>query len=142
MIKRHEGWRLKPYLCPAGKKTIGAGWNIDANALPPSTASYLRLHGTITDSMAEELLTLSIDMAVLQCKSLYVGFDTFSERRRNALIDFVFNVGVGTAIKFTKMRNAIIKQDWNKAADEMVNSAWYTQVGNRGPEIVGMIREG
>jgi GH24 family phage-related lysozyme (muramidase) len=59
-----------------------------------------------------------------------------------ALIDFVFNVGAGTALKFRKALEAIYEGDWNKAADEFQDSKWFKQVGDRGPEIVNMIREG
>ena len=142
MLVRHEGWKLKPYRCPAGKKTIGVGWNIDANTLPPDIASHLRLYGEITNEMVERLLTISLETATKQCEALYTGFNEFSERRKNALIDFVFNVGVGTAVKFRKMRAAVILNNWGRAAEEMVNSTWYTQVGNRSKEIVKMIEEG
>ncbi len=142
MLIRHEGLRLKPYHCPAGKLTIGVGWNLEANKLPPDIASYFRMNGEITEEMADRLLDISIETATKQCQSLYMGFDGYPEARRFALIDFVFNVGVGTALEFRKMRAAISMQDWNKAADEMVDSDWFKQVGTRGPEIVGMVRMG
>ena len=142
MIKRHEGWKLKPYLCPAGKQTIGAGFNFDANPFPPDILSFMRLYGRITEEMAERLLTISIDSAAYQCRDIYPEFDSFSEVRQNALIDFILNVGAGTAQKFKKMQKAIYFGNWHAAADEMVDSAWFHQVGDRGPEIVGMIRTG
>ncbi len=142
MITRHEADRLKRYRCPAGHWTIGRGWNMDAHPLPPDIASYERIHGDITQEMSDRLLDISIETATKQCQSLYMGFDGYPEARRFALIDFVFNVGVGTALKFRKMRAAISMQDWNRAADEMVDSDWFKQVGTRGPEIVGMVRMG
>ncbi len=142
LIKRHEGLRLKPYLCPAGKRTIGYGWNLDAHHLPSDITSYFHLYGAITESMAERLLNISIDAATRQCEGIFAGFKDFSEARRFALIDFVFNVGAGTAMKFKKMISAIEAGNWESAADEMVDSAWCSQVGDRGPEIVGMVRVG
>ena len=142
MLKRQEGWRVKKYKDINGHWTIGVGWNMEANALPPDIASYLRVHGEITDAMVDQLLDISIEAATRQCEALYPGFNTFSERRRNALISFVFNVGSWGAVKFRKMREAVVAQDWEKAAGEMVDSAWYKQVGNRSIELVAMIREG
>ena len=141
MIGRHEGLRLRPYVCPAGKPTIGYGWNLE-NPLPPEIASYFRMRGEITEEMADELLRISVDAATRQCRALYPGFDRFDEARRHALIDFVFNVGAGTALKFKKMRATIERGNWNDAADEMIDSLWYRQVGARGREIVDMIRKG
>jgi lysozyme len=141
LIKKHEGLRLKPYLCPAKKRTVGYGWNLDAHKPPEDIAACLRLTGAITEDMAERLLFISISAAMKDCQFLYPEFDGFTERRQAALIDFVFNVGAGTALRFKKMRKAVNGGDWNRAADEMVNSEWYRQVGRRGPEIVGMVRD-
>ena len=142
MLRRHEGLKLEPYRCPAGKLTIGYGWNLDAHPLPDDYAACLRLTGAITLDMAERLLNISIDAATRQCRAIFHHFDDYSERRKAALIDFVFNVGVGTALTFKKALAAIMEGDWDKAADEMQDSKWFSQVGDRGPEIVGMIRNG
>ena len=142
MIRRHEGLWLKPYFCPGGHKTIGYGWNMEAHPLPEDIASCLRVMGEITKDMAERLLNISVDTATRQARGIYPGFDGFTENRRHALVDFVFNLGVGGALKFKQMRHAIEAGDWNYAADCMIESKWYQQVGNRAKEIVGLIREG
>ena len=153
MLKRHEGLSLKPYRCPAGKRTIGYGWNMDAHPLPEDIAACLRLTGAITEDMAEWLLNISIDMATWQCRDIYKGFDGFRENRRFALIDFVFNVGAGTAMKFKKMLAAIAKGDWNEAAHQVNDSAYWRELGGdpagtddgkleRPEEIAQMLREG
>jgi lysozyme len=141
LLRRHEGLRLKPYYCSKNHRTVGYGWNLD-NEPPSDIASCLRLTGAITQDMAERLLNISITIATEDCRAIYPGFDTFSEARRFALIDFLFNVGSGTALKFKKMRLAIVWCDWDRAADEMIDSDWFKQVGVRGPEIVGMVRVG
>lgn len=153
MLIRHEGWKNKAYVCSAGHKTIGVGWNLDANTLPSDIASYFRLYNEITDEMVNRLLDFSIEAATKQCEALYTGFDTFSEQRQKALIDFVFNVGVGTATKFRKMRAAVNLQNWGRAADELMDSRYYRQLGGdpagtddgrleRSEEIIRMLKEG
>jgi lysozyme len=141
MIKRHEGLRLSPYPCTKGKMTIGYGWNL-SNALPSSISSYLNVHGEITADIADKLLNISIDTAIRQAWAIFPQFGGFSERRQMALVDFIFNVGAETALKFKKALTAIYSGDWSKAADEFQDSAWFRQVGDRGREIVNMIREG
>jgi lysozyme len=140
MIRKHEGLRLTPYYCPAGQRTIGYGWNIDAHELPSDIASCLRINGAITQDMADRLLNISITVATEDCKAIYPGFEKFSDARRDALVDFVFNVGSSVALRFKKMRAAIAAGEWDSAADEMIFSDWFKQVGRRGPEIVGMVR--
>lgn len=142
LLTRHEGKSLKPYKCPAGKKTIGYGRNIDAKPLPREMADYLKEHGEITNAMSNELLHQDILAAEAGCMLLFPDFYNFAPARRNALVDFVFNVGLGTARKFKKTVAAICLGDWDTAADEMENSSWYRQVGGRAREICEMIKNG
>jgi lysozyme len=142
MLRRHEGLRLRPYLCPAGRRSIGYGWNMDAHPLPAEIAAYLHLNGEITKTMAERLLTISIDMAERQARDIFPDFAGFSEARQAALVDFVFNCGAGTYLKFRRMLAAIKAGRWDKAADEAYDSDWRKQVGGRAEEIIGMLRVG
>lgn len=142
MLRLHEGLRLKPYSCSGGKRTIGYGWNMSDNALPVEIALHLHIYGEITKDQAEDLLIISAKRAQDQCRTLYKGYDSFTQNRQDALADFVFNVGIGTAKKFRKANKAINEGRWNDAADEMMDSLWYRQVPNRAKEIVKMIREG
>jgi lysozyme len=142
MLARHEGVRFKPYKCPAGFNTIGIGHNYDANPLPKDTREYLDKHGEITPAMVDKLLDSDIAMALAACKRLYPEFDGFSEQRQNALQDWLFNIGEGTARKFQVTNRAINEGRWDDAAQGMTNSRWFKQVGNRSKEIVAMIKEG
>jgi lysozyme len=142
MIKEHEGWSNSPYKCPAGHTTIAWGWNIDVNMLPSHIAAFLQEHGYILTIHGEELLTISIERAKNACRRLYSAFDTFTKNRQAALVDFIFNVGEGTARQFKKAIAAINAGDWHEAAMQMQDSKWYYQVGNRAKTIVKMIKEG
>lgn len=142
MLIRHEGYRLKPYKCPAGRFTIGVGHNIDANPLPNGMGSYLAAYGEITGQMVDDLLSADVENALMDCRHLYPKFDKFSVNRQRALIDFMFNVGIGTARKFRNANSAINRGDWYAASVEMRNSQWYVQVKDRAEEICEMIREG
>ena len=42
--------------------------------------------------------------------------------------------------KFQKMKAAVERRDWVGAAEEMKNSAWYTQVGRRGVDLVNRMK--
>lgn len=153
MIRRHEGLSLTAYRCPAGKETIGYGWNLEAHALPPEIASRLRVTGSITPAMADELLDISIGVATADCRSIYIGFDGFAEARKAALVDFMLNVGAGTAMKFKRMHLAIEAGNWNEAAEQVRDSEYWRQLGGdpkgtddgkleRPEEIAAMLRKG
>ena len=144
LIKRHEGYSSVLYKCSGNAMTIGWGHNVDANPLPKDIRTYLDEIGCITITMAERLLDADIKIARDSCKALFRNFDAFSENRQNALIDFVFNVGITTARKFKNTIAAIQESEnaWCRAALEFKNSKWFSQVGNRSVEICEMIMNG
>jgi lysozyme len=141
-ITKHEGRKNKPYKCPAGKNTIGVGWNFDANPLPQHIADYLKENGKITDAMIDYLLRISITNAVLDCEKIFPEFNNFTDNRRMALIDFVFQLGAGGARKFVHAIAAINTGRWEDAAKEMLDSRWAKQVPKRAKEVIELIEEG
>ena len=52
----------------------------------------------------------------------------------------MFNMGRPRLYKFVGMRKAIEEKDWNRAADEMIDSRWYKQVTNRAERLVQRMR--
>lgn len=142
MLERHEGRRSKVYKCTAGKDTIGVGHNIDAKGLPSDIEDYLDENGYITNEMIDRLLDDDIEDAISDCKRLYPNLEDFGDVRMEALIDFVFNVGYGTAKKFVNTNKLINAEKWEQVADALEGSKWYRQTTNRAKEIVEMIRWG
>lgn len=125
---RHEGYRSHPYKCSAGALTIGYGHNLNAKGIPTHIAEQL-LFNDITDAI-EDLV------------NVVPYYYTLSERRQDALTDMIFNLGKTRFSKFKKMLAALSNQNFEKAADEMVNSSWFSQVGERARTLVKMMREG
>lgn len=133
LITYHEGRKSTPYKCPAGNNTIGVGWNIDANALPPDIAAHLQKHGRITEDMIDRLLDISVRHAVADCHVLFPEFDHLADIRRMALTDFVFQLGFKRARTFKRMIAAVNSGQWNDAAKEIINSDYYRQLGGDAP---------
>ena len=52
----------------------------------------------------------------------------------------MFNMGRPRLSKFKGMKAGVDARDWNKAANEMVDSRWYTQVPNRARRLVDRMR--
>ena len=129
LIQSHEGLRLRPYHCTAGHASIGYGWNLDEWPLPGEVAAHYRLKGSITPGMADYLLDVQIGIALADCRQLYPGFDGFSDKRRAALIDFLYNIGIVRAKGFKLMHAAIVAGDWNEAAEQVRDSAYWRQLG-------------
>jgi lysozyme len=74
------------------------------------------------------------------CKSLYNDFDDLPEEVQLIIANMMFNMGRSRLSKFAGMKAGVDAQDWNKAADEMIDSAWYRQVPNRAGRLVKRMR--
>lgn len=127
-LKRHEGLRLKPYLCTAGKLTIGIGRNIEDVG--------------ISEKEAEMLLSNDIQRVVTQLKQAFPWTLDLDEVRFAALINFTFNVGIGTVSKFVNAMALLKGRNYDMAAEEFLDSQWAKQVGKRAVEITEQIRTG
>ena len=128
MLKRHEGFKQFPYLCTAGKLTVGYGRNFDDVGL--------------SEYEAEFLLLQDIKHATNRLTTIFPEFYQFTVNRQAALIDMMVNLGSRRFLLFRKMVIAIKKSDWEDAAKEAKDSKWFVQVPNRAKEIIDLIREG
>lgn len=134
MIKRHEGRNIEPngrhkiYKCPAGKLTIGYGRNLEDVGISELEASFL---------LQQDLLRVQQDLHHVLPEALGM-----SENRYNALADMLFNLGLTRFMQFKKMLEALRMEDFDRAAREMLASAWAGQVGERARELARMVREG
>ena len=128
MIKLHEGLRLKPYKCSAGKLTIGYGRNLDDVGITPMEADYLLGH--------------DIRKAITDVQHIFGAafLETIGIPRASVLVDMCFNLGVNRLKGFKKMIAAVKDRDFEKAADEMMDSKWAVQVGSRATRLEGMMR--
>lgn len=127
LIRLHEGYRRHPYRCTANKLTIGVGRNIEDVGIDEDEASYL--------------LSRDIERAYQHLRMEPYWLD-LSEVRQAVLIDMVFNLGWNGFAAFKLLRGALERGDYKEAADQMVNSSWYGQVGNRAKRLVGMMQFG
>ena len=53
----------------------------------------------------------------------------------------MFNMGLTRLSKFKGMKRGVDARDWNRAADERVDSVWYRQVTNRADRLVNRMRK-
>ena len=125
-LKIHEGFRSNVYTCSGGKKTLGYGRNLEDIG--------------ISEEEAEMLLKNDIYEATNQLLNAFPFMATFSDVRISAMINFTFNVGIGTVRKFSNTIEYLKNEDWEAAADEMMDSKWAEQVGNRAIQITEQIR--
>ena len=105
LIKHYEGLQLNPYLCSAGKPTIGYG----------HTGPDVVFGKTITEADADKLLREDLHFAER-------GVETYThvpltQGQFDALVSFAFNLGVG-AMRDSTMLKKVNASDFEGAAAE------------------------
>ena len=123
---RDEGERLKPYKCTAGKVTIGVGRNLDDVGI----------------SKHESRMMLDEDIKRIgwELDRHVDGWRTYPDGVALGLANMCFNLGWPRLSGFRKMLAAIESGDYNKAADEALDSKWAKQVGPRADRIAQLFR--
>ena len=117
LCKRFEGLKLKPYLCPAGVSTIGYG----------STRYLDGRRVRLTDPPITEKMALLLLMAELTAAEIGVikycpilAMDTW---KRGAIMDFVYNLGLGN-LQSSTLRRMINQQKWGEVVKQLNKWIW------------------
>ena len=66
-------------------------------------------------------------------------FKTLPETAKIVLIDMAFNMGVNGLLKFKNTLSLIEKGQYIAASNEMLNSSWKNQVGQRAYNLSNML---
>lgn len=123
-----EGLHLYPYRDSVGKLTLGIGRCIEDNG--------------ITGVEALAMLDHDIDVVLTELDHRLSWWTRLSEKRQRALANMAFNLGLPRLLTFKKMLEALRNDEYDRAADEALDSKWAEQVGNRAKRIAKMIRKG
>ena len=89
----------------------------------------------VTDAFNSDIKTVLSD-----CEKLYSDFENLPEEAQQVIANMMFNLGYPRLSKFRGMKAGVDARDWNLAAEEMVDSRWYAQVGKRAERLVDRMR--
>jgi lysozyme len=128
-LLRHEGLKLKPYRCPAGKLTIGVGRNLETNGISQKEA-FVLLENDILRCESELLSEIPY---------VYTGLNDI---RKSVLLNMCFNLGITGLLGFKNTLAFIGSGDFERAANGMLASRWAKQVGRRAIELSELMRKG
>jgi lysozyme len=126
-IKRHEGVKLKPYHCTAGKLTIGVGRNIEDNGISEREAEFLLMNDL---------------SAMADAAKSYEWYADLNEPRKAVIINMLFNMGQPRFDKFVNTKQFLSDGLYIEAAEEMLNSKWAKDVGRRAEELSEQMARG
>jgi|TARA_B110000196_G_C20814278_1_gene506173 lysozyme len=135
-LENDEGVKYEVYLDHLGYPTFGIGHLITDDD-PECGASV----GTeISRDRVKEAFETDVETVLSDCERLYVQFEHLPEEVKLIIANMMFNMGRPRLSKFKGMKRGVDARDWNAAADEMVDSAWYRQVPNRAERLVTRMR--
>jgi len=131
-----EGVVHEIYLDHLGYPTFGIG-----HLVTDEDPEYGADVGTeVDEARCIEAFNEDVETVIKDCKILYPDFDDLPEEVQQIVANMMFNMGRPRLSKFKGMKRGVDAKDWNAAADEMVDSAWYRQVTNRANRLVERMR--
>ena len=120
-----EGCKLEIYLDHLGLPTFGIG----------HLGNKQKLNEIIVNLMK------GVGASVENDKDLdNFDFDDLPEEAQLVIANMCFNLGYPRLSKFKGMKAGVDARDWQRAADEMVDSRWHDQVPNRAKRLVKRMR--
>ncbi len=135
-----ESMRLHPYVdCCAkswrdctcaekGKLTIGVGRNLDDIGISKDEATILEDN--------------DIKAAIDGLDSVFPWWRGMSDIRQHVIINMCFNLGISRLSGFKLALMAMEAGNYDEAANQMMNSKWFNQVGARAIRLVSLMRNG
>ena len=135
-LELDEGVKYEIYNDHLGYATFGIG-----HLVIDSDPEHGQEIGTaVSEDRVIEAFNKDVQIVLADCEQLYYGFNVLPEEVQLIIANMMFNMGRPRLSKFKGMKAGVDSQDWNKAADEMIDSAWYRQVPNSAGRLVKRMR--
>jgi lysozyme len=114
LCKQFEGFRSKPYLCPAGVATIGYGSTYYGNGTKVSLSDAPISEPEASNLLLKELMHTYLPGVLRNCPILATD-----EKKCNAVVDFCYNLGVGR-LQTSTLKRKVNAQDWEGAKEQLM----------------------
>jgi len=118
-IKRHEGYRSKPYKCSEGVLTVGYGTNLDIG---------------LDEDEAAFLLEYRLKKVSAELSKHLPWWEGMPLGLRLVLLDMGYQLGVSRLLRFRKALGALKAKRYIEGAAEMLDSNWAKQTPERANE--------
>jgi len=128
-LTHEEGYRAHSYVCTAGAITVGVGRNIDADAGGLG----------ISEDEAKYMLRNDINRSIIECQK-FNWFSDLDTQRQSVLIHLCFWLGYPRLRKFENMLAALAEGDYERAADELLDSKLARDIPARANRLADVLR--
>jgi len=135
-LAEDEGCKYEIYLDHLALPTLGLG-----HLIVEDDPEHGQPVGTpVSEERVRQAFALDVAVTIDECKVLYPDFDDLPEECQLIIANMMFNMGRPRLSKFKGMKAGVDARDWQRAADEMVDSRWHDQVPNRAKRLVKRMR--
>ena len=140
-VELNEGRKNTPYKDTKGLWTVGVG-HLIGKTLPKEFKNADGTPKTLSDSEVDKLFALDYEKHKQEAEKLPM-YNELNDKGKQALIDLSFNMGATkfNANKWPKFFAALKAKDLNKAALELKDSSWFTDVKSRAPRVIELIKQ-
>lgn len=114
LCRQFEGYRAKPYLCPAGIPTIGYGSTYYSDGRKVTLEDPPMDEPTARALLMVELQHTYLPGVLRNCPGLITDV-----RKCNAIVDFCYNLGVGR-LQTSTLKRKINANDWEGAKEQLM----------------------
>ena len=136
-LKIDEGCVYEIYNDHLGYPTFGIGHLV----IESDSENGQAVGTSVSEDRVAEAFDEDIKSVLRDCNILYPDFADLPEEAQQIIANMMFNLGRPRLSKFAGMKRGVDAKDWDVAADEMVDSRWYRQVGARAERLVNRMRE-
>lgn len=129
LIKKYEGFRAKPYLCPARIPTIGYG-----ATYYPNGRKVTMNDREITEPQAQAMLIDHLSDFVKHVNR-YTSDIKLTDNQFSALVSFAYNVGIGALQKST-----LLKKVRTNPSDKSIHNEFLKWSNANGKQLAGLLK--
>lgn len=128
-IRKHEGFRKRPYLDSQNVWTVGWGHQLSDPSEAPKTVDELEI--LFIEDLYEATRTA---LGFVHQSPTEVPSEIFS-----VIVEMAFNLGYYRLSQFKKFQKALFQSDYKEAARQMLDSLWAEQVGQRAVRLAKIV---
>ena len=134
-LKVDEGVKYEIYKDHLGYPTFGIG-----HLITEDDPEHSEPDGTeISEDRVNEVFESDVATFVSEAKILFPDLDELPDVAQQVIVNMAFNMGRPRLSKFKNFIAGVNDRDWVRAAEEMMDSRWATQVGDRAIRLRNLI---
>tara|TARA_B100000809_G_scaffold205161_1_gene206793 strand:- start:319 stop:762 length:444 start_codon:yes stop_codon:yes gene_type:complete len=130
-LKVDEGVKYEIYKDHLGYPTFGIGHLVTKsdpeNGEPDGTE--------VSEDRVNEVFESDVATFISEAKILFPNLDDLPEVAQQVIVNMAFNMGRPRLSKFKNFIAGVNDNDWVRAAEEMMDSRWADQVGDRATRL-------